>query len=86
MNDQVPVFSQEQYEVNVTENTEAGTALVTVSARDDDIGENAVLAYSVDSGSVVSVNSETGEVELVRTVDYEVNSRLEIEVCQCVCV
>ena len=72
--------------MNVTEDTEVGTELVTVTASDGDIEENAVLMYSVklggSGGSVVSVDGETGEVELGEMLDYETNSRLDIQVRQ----
>ena len=73
------MFSVERYEVNVTEDTETGTSLLGVSATDLDIGENAELTFSV-TGGVVSVGGESGEVELVRGLDHEEASTLEIEV------
>lgn len=79
MNDEVPVLSAARYEVNVTEDTETGTSLLGVSATDLDIGENAELTFSV-AGGVVSVDGESGEVELVRELDHEEASTLEIEV------
>ena len=80
VNDQRPVFAEERYEVNVTEVTEVGVALLNVSASDGDIGENARLTYSVAAGGVVSVGGVSGEVELVRGLDHEDTSRWEIEV------
>ena len=79
MNDETPVFSEDRYEVNVTEGTPAGTPLLGVSATDGDIGENAVLTYSV-VGGVVSVSGESGEVELGMVLDYEEASTVEIQV------
>ena len=80
MNDQTPVFSEVQYEVDISEVAEVGLALLNVSASDGDIGQNAHLTYSVAAGGVVSVRGESGEVELVRTLDHEDTSRWEIEV------
>lgn len=74
------MFSESQYEVDIAENVEVGTGVVNVTASDGDIGENAVLMYSVSGDSVVSVNSESGEVELVTMLDHEDSRRLEIEV------
>ena len=79
VNDERPVFSEARYEVNVTEGTEGGTSLLSVSASDDDIGENADLMYSVEGG-VVSVSGESGEVQLVMVLDHEESNTLEIQV------
>lgn len=79
INDQIPVFSGDPYELDVTEDTGEGSILLTVRASDADIGQNAALRYSVDS-DVVAVDVGTGEVELVTMLDYEINSRLDIEV------
>ena len=91
VNDQVPTFSEDVYEVNVTENTAVGASLLTVTASDGDIGENAAVLYSVSSDSVVTVDGDSGEVVLGMMVDYETSNRLEIEVycglvCGCVCL
>ena len=80
VNDQLPVFSEEEYEVEVREDTAVGGVVVTVNASDGDIGDNAVVRYSVGGASVVSVDSESGEVKLVTMLDHEDDPRLEIEV------
>ena len=80
VNDQVPMFSEDVYEVNVTEDTAVGASLLTVTASDADIEENAAVLYSVGSGSVVTVDGDSGDVELVTMLDYEMNSRLQIKV------
>ena len=74
------------YEVNVTEDTAVGASLLTVTASDADIGENAAVLYSVSTDSVVTVDGDSGEVELGMMVDYETSNRLEIEVLRCGCV
>lgn len=79
INDEVPVFAEDQYELNVTEDTEIGTALLTVIASDADIEENAAVSYSTLS-SVVTVDPSSGEVILAAMLDHELSNTLEIEV------
>lgn len=73
------MFTRDPYEVNVTEETEVGTALLNVTAIDADIEENAAVSYSTLS-PIVTVDASTGEVELATMLDYEMDTRLEIEV------
>ena len=73
------MFTKAPYELNVTEETEVGTALLNVTAIDGDIEENAAFSYSTLS-PVVTVDPNTGEVVLATMLDYEMDTILEIEV------
>ena len=77
------MFSEDPYELNVTEDSEVDSVLLTVAATDADIGENAALSFSVDASSVVTVEAGTGEMVLATMLDYETNTRLEVEVGVC---
>lgn len=73
------MFTGDPYELDVTEETEVGTALLNVTAIDTDIEENAAVSYSTLS-PLVTVDPSTGEVVLATMLDYEMDTRLEIEV------
>lgn len=45
VNDNKPVFTQSVYEVNVDEDQDVGSTIITVSANDEDEGE--ILEFSV---------------------------------------
>ncbi|KAM9740618.1 protocadherin beta-11-like [Menidia menidia] len=79
INDNAPVFPRSLYNAFLLENNAPGVSVVTVTAKDSDENQNARISYILeDSGIVgssmsdyVSVNSESGVVHLVRSVDYE---------------
>lgn len=45
VNDNKPVFTQSVYEVNVDEDQDVGSTIITVSANDEDEGE--ILEFSI---------------------------------------
>uniref|UniRef100_A0A8C5NAN9 Cadherin domain-containing protein n=1 Tax=Gouania willdenowi TaxID=441366 RepID=A0A8C5NAN9_GOUWI len=59
VNDNAPVFSQKVYNVYLKENGVPGSILYSVSAYDEDFGENAKISYSILDSKVqdVSVSS-----------------------------
>ncbi|XP_048884454.1 protocadherin gamma-C5-like isoform X1 [Brienomyrus brachyistius] len=79
VNDNAPAFSQPSYTVDVTENNAPGALLLTLSAYDPDVGENSRLSFSILDGMVdgspvssyVYVDSETGRLQAVRSLDHE---------------
>lgn len=48
INDQPPVFVEKIYRVHMSENTAKGGPVITVSATDNDIDENARLTYTLE--------------------------------------
>ncbi|CAG5117266.1 unnamed protein product [Candidula unifasciata] len=77
VNDNRPQFVQKTYNVEVTEDATLGDNIITVSASDDDIGDNGKVVYSLSSlgsgnaGKIVdkiNINTSTGEVTLVQTL------------------
>lgn len=79
VNDNAPVFDEQQYSALVAENNKPGTSLCTVVARDPDWRQNGTVTYSLLPGEVngvplssfVSVNGDTGVVQAGRSFDYE---------------
>jgi len=71
-NDNPPVFSQDVYRVSLRENVPPGTAVVQVSATDQDEGVNSEITYSFyRTGQVFSLNSKSGEITTRKTLDFE---------------
>ncbi|XP_070407804.1 protocadherin beta-15 [Nothobranchius furzeri] len=84
-NDNAPVFSQEVYKASLPEDSPLDTLVVTVSAADADEGLNGDVTYDFGhvSDEVVklfSINSKTGEICTIGSVDYESTSSYEIRV------
>ena len=64
VNDQTPSFSGSPYLVTLKENRAVQTAVVTVSATDNDIGANARLTYEIELGNdegLFFIDSSTGD-------------------------
>ncbi|KAK1343398.1 LOW QUALITY PROTEIN: hypothetical protein QTO34_016178 [Cnephaeus nilssonii] len=71
-NDNPPVFKQDVYRVRLSENVPPGTTVLQVSATDLDEGLNSEITYSLyRTGQVFNLNSKSGEITTLRTLDYE---------------
>ncbi|XP_077987063.1 protocadherin Fat 4-like isoform X2 [Glandiceps talaboti] len=71
-NDNNPVFSQKFYEASIDENVNVGSFVLQVSTSDADIGNNAVISYSVVGAvSDFSVDSTTGDITTAADIDRE---------------
>ncbi|XP_070407859.1 protocadherin beta-15-like [Nothobranchius furzeri] len=84
-NDNAPVFSQEVYKASLPEDSPLDTLVVTVSAADADEGLNGDVTYDFGHVSdefvkLFSINSKTGEIRTIGSVDYESTSSYEIRV------
>ncbi|XP_074816890.1 protocadherin alpha-3-like isoform X15 [Natator depressus] len=89
VNDNAPAFPQAVYTVFVKENNRAGAHLLSVSASDPDLRENAFVSYSVVERSVgeqqpvssyISVHSESGHIYGLQPFDYEELQVLQFQV------
>ncbi|POI19286.1 hypothetical protein CIB84_016969, partial [Bambusicola thoracicus] len=83
-NDNAPAFSQAVYAVRVPEDVPVGSTLLTVTATDPDDGTNGIVKYSMkkatDTASeIFHLEAETGEIRLLRNLDYEVWNFYELE-------
>ncbi|XP_029021121.1 protocadherin-10b [Betta splendens] len=78
-NDNAPTFTQPMYDVYVAENNVPGAYIHSVTALDPDIGQNALISYSILECDIqgmsvktyVSINEETGYLYALRSFDYE---------------
>ncbi|XP_072515584.1 protocadherin gamma-A11-like isoform X50 [Salminus brasiliensis] len=84
-NDNVPVFSQKVYKVNVPENSASGTVVATVTATDADEGANGLVTYefghiSEELNRLFKLNPKTGDIILDGQVDFERESTYELSI------
>uniref|UniRef100_A0A8C6JJU7 Uncharacterized protein n=1 Tax=Melopsittacus undulatus TaxID=13146 RepID=A0A8C6JJU7_MELUD len=85
VNDNAPVFNQTLYTMYVRENNVPTVLAGTVCAIDGDVGPNAKVTYSLVPAypteqppcSCISVNSENGDVFVLRPLDYEQVRQIE---------
>ncbi|XP_030360318.1 protocadherin beta-16-like [Strigops habroptila] len=85
VNDNSPEFTQEVYTMSVTENNSPMLRIGSVNATDADAGNNARINYALvqqegNEQPVVSVNSENGDVYILRPMDYEEVGTFEVAV------
>uniref|UniRef100_S4RTD9 Cadherin domain-containing protein n=1 Tax=Petromyzon marinus TaxID=7757 RepID=S4RTD9_PETMA len=73
VNDNPPVFAVPEMELEVEENTGEGEVIFTLSATDADQGQNALVTYSVLSGSegAFVVDAASGVLRASRRLDRE---------------
>nr|DAA06583.1 TPA_inf: protocadherin beta 6 [Anolis carolinensis] len=79
VNDNPPVYEKSLFEMQVQENNIPGLLIGSVQAVDLDTEQNAKLTYSLLPGNIgggpvasyISINSETGNMYALRSLDYE---------------
>ncbi|XP_006923374.1 protocadherin beta-15 [Pteropus alecto] len=85
VNDNAPEFAQMLYQVQVPENSPVGALVVKVSARDLDTGTNGEISYSLfyssqEISTTFELNSLSGEVRLIKKLDFETISSYELDI------
>jgi len=70
INDNAPIIFAVST-VLVPENTQVGNTVVQVASSDADIGNNAVVSYSITGSSLFDINSVTGAINIAQNLDYE---------------
>nr|DAA06587.1 TPA_inf: protocadherin beta 10 [Anolis carolinensis] len=79
VNDNPPVFVKSLFEMQIQENNIPGLLIGSIHADDLDMEQNAKMTYSLLSGNIsggtvasyISINSETGNIYALRSLDYE---------------
>ncbi|XP_054372448.1 protocadherin gamma-A10-like [Molothrus ater] len=82
-NDNAPVFSQAEYTVRVPEDVPVGSVLITVTATDADEGLYGEIEYSLKNEAdtaVFHLDSESGAITLMQSLDFEEGDSYELEV------
>ncbi|XP_043843520.1 protocadherin Fat 2 isoform X3 [Dromiciops gliroides] len=77
-NNHAPVFSQSSYHGTFDENLSPGTRVLTVTATDQDHGENGFVTYSIISPKTVpfTIDPYLGVISTSKLMDYELMQRL----------
>ncbi|XP_056297999.1 protocadherin Fat 3a isoform X3 [Pseudoliparis swirei] len=75
-NDNPPTFDQASYEILVNESVLVGTNVLTVSAVDEDKGENGYITYSISSLQSLpfKINQFSGIISTTKELDFETSS------------
>ncbi|XP_061899849.1 protocadherin gamma-C3-like [Entelurus aequoreus] len=79
MNDNRPTFSHDPYELYLIENNTPGATILSVSAGDSDLEENAAVTYHIVRGdgqpgditSLLNIHSENGQISALKSFDFE---------------
>uniref|UniRef100_A0A3Q2XYG8 Cadherin EGF LAG seven-pass G-type receptor 3 n=1 Tax=Hippocampus comes TaxID=109280 RepID=A0A3Q2XYG8_HIPCM len=82
-NDNVPQFSEKRYVVAVKEDVRPHSEILRVSATDHDKDGNAAVHYNIISGNSrgqFSIDSVTGEIQVVAPLDYEAEREYTLRV------
>ncbi|KAL6048628.1 hypothetical protein STEG23_002313 [Scotinomys teguina] len=88
INDNAPTFTQTSYTLFVLENNSPALHIGTISATDSDSGSNARITYSflptndtqLVLSSIISINSDNGQLFALRALDYEALQAFEFHV------
>uniref|UniRef100_A0A671U7B2 Cadherin domain-containing protein n=1 Tax=Sparus aurata TaxID=8175 RepID=A0A671U7B2_SPAAU len=86
VNDNSPLFSKSLYKVQVVENANIGTALLTLTASDLDDGVNSQIVFSftekgrLNPDDKFALNDNTGEISVKGNIDHEENQAYEVRV------
>ncbi|XP_078660403.1 protocadherin Fat 4-like isoform X2 [Branchiostoma floridae x Branchiostoma belcheri] len=74
VNDNAPEFTQDVYEVQVSETAALGVQVVMVTATDNDSGDNGNITYTIISGNqnmTFAIDEVSGEITLQTKLDYD---------------
>ncbi|NXA88487.1 PCD23 protein, partial [Melanocharis versteri] len=76
-NDHSPLFAKTQYQISVTEDLEEGSAVLDLSASDEDAGLNGEVTYSLidDTYGAFAIDSVTGSIVTTKALDRETKSQ-----------
>ncbi|KAM9834054.1 protocadherin alpha-6-like isoform 11-T11 [Syngnathus typhle] len=85
VNDNSPEFSSSPYTFYVTEGNDAGAAIFSVKAFDQDDNENAAISYHIlrndhPLSSFLSINSENGQISALKSFDFETLKTFQFQV------
>ncbi|XP_052402336.1 protocadherin Fat 4 isoform X12 [Carassius gibelio] len=76
INDNAPIFSEQQYKITVSEHVEVGTNIIDLKATDKDDGENAIVTYHIVKQEppatplVFTIDEESGSISLAGKLDF----------------
>ncbi|XP_059919417.1 protocadherin Fat 4 [Gadus macrocephalus] len=71
INDNPPVFNQEQYQTSVFEDAAVGSSVLQITASDLDDGVNADVRYFLDDGTPFQIDPKAGTIVIKEPLDFE---------------
>ncbi|XP_015248433.1 PREDICTED: protocadherin Fat 4 [Cyprinodon variegatus] len=71
VNDNPPVFEQDQYQTSVFEDAAVGSSILQITASDQDEGANAEIRYFLDEGTPFQIDPKLGTIIIKEGLDYE---------------
>lgn len=77
VNDNKPLFNKPSYSPSINEDASTGTSVVTVFAKDDDMGKNKEITYDIKTGNeqgMFILDENSGLITLNQTLDHETKS------------
>ncbi|XP_058852116.1 protocadherin alpha-4-like isoform X9 [Acipenser ruthenus] len=86
INDNTPVFDNQVYSVDLQENAPRDTVVLKLNASDLDEGLNGEIVYAFGKSNkdtvseLFSIDTNTGEIKVKGSIDYEANIAFEIDV------
>ncbi|XP_061581272.1 protocadherin alpha-8-like isoform X24 [Cololabis saira] len=87
VNDNSPHFSQNPLDIYLTENNVAGGSILSISATDKDLNENAAISYHIvregsrtDILSFLNINSDNGQISALKSFDFETLKTFQFQV------
>ncbi|XP_075902935.1 protocadherin alpha-8-like isoform X15 [Nelusetta ayraudi] len=87
VNDNSPKFIQNTFSFYLQENNVAGKPILSVSATDNDVNENAAISFNIvrvgtenDVTSFLNINSENGQISALKSFDYETLKTFQFQV------
>lgn len=86
VNDNMPVFTKDEYSARLNENASIGTIIIQVNATDLDEGSNGEVMYSIGENvnsklrKLFDIDSNTGEIFVKGIIDFEVRDTYEIDI------
>lgn len=79
VNDNAPMFDEENLQLSTSEATSVGTVIGQITAQDDDQDLNSIITFTLEPLSLfISIDSETGELTVIRTLDFETTPQLNL--------
>ncbi|XP_056373100.1 protocadherin gamma-B4-like isoform X35 [Hyla sarda] len=84
-NDNLPMFTQDIYQIRLYENAAIGSLVIQLNATDEDEGSNAQITYSFshisdDTRQLFSIDFLHGEIKVLGDLDYETSETYEMTV------
>ncbi|XP_041845607.1 protocadherin alpha-13-like isoform X17 [Melanotaenia boesemani] len=88
VNDNIPEFMRNPIELYLTENNLPGKPILSVSASDKDLNENAALTYHIVREDVshfkmaayLNINSDNGQISALKSFDFETLKTFQFQV------